>query len=440
MKHRSHNASFPAFRRGARFWSLALFVTAGTARVDAQQQLPIPPVFKDLAALGVPVNPGQQPAIGGAEQRTSAANGTSDPNHVFDNTGTRSAAAAGPAPTVLVLRNGRAVQGKIRADSRGYFVEAPRSSLYFPFEHVKFVAADMHDAYVKLCDSLTGTSVRRDLLLGRWCVENDLRAEGAAHFRNALNVEPSNREARLALANLEESQPQEPSQERGAKMGSPSADVQHPESLSRLSGSAVREFVLGIQPIVLARCGSVKCHGAADPSSPGATSFRLEHVRLSQGSNRAATARNLEAVLTLLDGQFPSQSPLFQKGLQPHGGLLMRSPLDGPAGRAQEMRLRRWVESIAAERNRVRHEDTTRAFVSRFARSQNPPTLRDPDVAPVSAAMEGPGNVAIPPEQTAPPADTSPGLENRVATPRQLGPLTDPFDPAQFNAGQSNSR
>jgi hypothetical protein len=307
--------------------------------------------------------------------------------------------------------------------------------LYFPFEHVKFVAADMHDAYVKLCDSLSGTSVRRDLMLGRWCIENDLRPEGAAHFRNALNAEPTNREARLALANLEDVQPQESSREQGAKTGPPSADAQHPESLSRLSGSAVREFVIGIQPMLLARCGGVNCHGGADPSSPGAASFHLEHVRLSQGGNRAATARNLNAVLNLLDGPFPSQSPLFQKGLQPHGGLLMRSPLDGPAGRAQEMRLRRWVEALAPERNRLKRDDATRAFVSRFAQSQKPPTLHDPDVAPASAAMEDAGNVAIPPEQTTPPADTSARLENRVAPPRQLGPLTDPFDPAQFNAG-----
>ena len=305
---------------------------------------------------------------------------------------------------------------------------------------MKFVAADLHEAYAKLCDSIGGSSVRRDLLLGRWCVENDLRPEAADHFRNVLSVEPANREARLGLAKLEEAQSQEPTQERGAKTRPSPADAQFPESLSRLSGSAVREFVIGIQPVLLSRCGSVKCHGGGDLSSPGAATFRLEHVRLSQGSNRAATARNLDAVLNLLDGQFPSQSPLFQRGLQPHGGLSMRPPLDGPAGRAQEMRLRRWVEIVAPERNRLRREEASRAFVSRFARSHKPPTLRDPDVVPAAATIGTTDNGATPPEQMTPPAAASAGLQNPLGSPRQLGPLTDPFDPAQFNAGQFNSR
>lgn len=486
MEQRPIRVLFRAFLRGAGFGSVFLFLIAAPSRVDAQQGLPLPPAFKDLAAVGVAVNPGQPPVNGGANQQNPVGSGGSDPNHVFGtpavfgnpgfgnpgfgnggfgnpsfgnagfgnagfgNAGAGMGSNSGPAPTVLVSKNGRVVQGTIRTDARGYSVESPRSNLYFPFEHVKFVAADLHDAYAKLSDSIGGSSARRDLLLGRWCLENGLPPEAADHFRNVLNVDPSNREARQALARLDQTQSEEPApaDERGAKTRSPAADAQVPESLSRLSGSAVREFVIGIQPMLLARCGSVKCHGGggggADASSPGVASFRLEHVRLSQGSNRSATARNLAAVLNLLDGQFPSQSPLFQQGLQPHGGLLMRAPLDGPAGRAQEMRLRRWVETVSPERNRLRREDATRAFVSRFARSQKPAAVRDANVTPASAAVEGAvegtGNEAGQPESITPPAAASAGLRNSAGSPRQLGPLADPFDPSQFNAGQSNGK
>jgi hypothetical protein len=417
---------------GVRIWTLYLFVTAAAGRLNAQQGPPIPPAFRDLATLGVPVNLDQQSANPVANQQIPTAR-ISDPYHVFANTGPVPNAAS-EVPKVLVLRNGRVVQGSIRADSRGYYVESPRSSVFFPFEPVKFVAADLHAAYGKLCDSMTEHSVRRDLMLGRWCLENDLHPEAAAHFRDVLKVDAANREARQLLAKLEQTQPLVAAQERGGSTRPANADAQFPESLSRLSGSAVREFVIGIQPMLLARCGTVKCHGGTDLSA--GSSFRLEHVRLSQGSNRAATARNLDAVLNLIDGQFASQSPLFERGLQPHGGLAMRSPLDGPAGRAQEARLRRWVDSVSSQKNRLKREDSSRKFVSRFARSQNPAALHDPNVVPAAAnedESQGPSG-RFPGNRPA-----AAGLEHRGETANGLGPLSDPFDPSQFNSPRVNS-
>ena len=337
MDHRATNVSCRAsFRqagfRGFFFWGFLLFSSVAPARVDAQQGV-LPPFVKDLAAVGVPITPQQQPVNPGADSRIPAGDRGSDPNHVFDkNVAVDGAApAAAAAPTILVLRNGRVVRGTVRADSRGYFVDSPRSSLYFPFEHVKFVAADLHEAYVKLCDSIAGSSARRDLVLGRWCLENELRPEAADHFRNVLNFEPANREARQALAALEQRQSEEPRRRGAGRIHpGPRRTLRRPY---RFRGSPA------------GRAG-VRDRNSADPALPlrqrqmpwsrrlqlggRSPSFRLEHVRLSQGSNRAATARNLDAVLNLLDGQFPSQSRLFQKGLQPHGGL----DDAGPARRA----------------------------------------------------------------------------------------------------------
>ena len=351
MAHASSHSTYCAAFSKALLPSVLLTAFLAGTNALAQQGLPLPPVFRDMAALGVNPMPAQQPGgqgpgSQGVDQVNPAGNGNPDPFHIFDKQAAAKGAlpqaakpeAARPhgSPTVVVLRNGRVVRGSIRADSRGYFVESARSSLYFPFEHVRFVAADVHEAYIKLSESISGTSTRRDLLLGRWCLENGLNAEAADHFGNVLRFEPANREARQGLAKIEQMQPEEPVAEASAKPASPSREAAPPQSLSQLSGSAVREFVIGVQPILLARCGSVKCHGGSDPSAPGVTSFHLEHVRLSQGSNRAATARNLDAVLSLLDGQFPTQSRLFQKGLSPHGGSSMRPPLDGVAGRARK--------------------------------------------------------------------------------------------------------
>jgi hypothetical protein len=396
---------------------------------SAQQRLPA--FIRDLAAAGVPINQLQPPANVTPIPQNSDPSNPSDPNHVFDQLGPKPATNK-TAAGVLVLKTGRVMQGTIHADSRGYFVESRRSTLYFPFSHVKFVAADLHEAYTKLCGSVGGSSAHRDLILARWCLENDLRSEAAEHFQNVLTYETNNREARQALARLDESRADEPASD--AKSTTGSANSQFPESLSRLSGSAVREFVIGIQPILLARCGNAKCHGTNDPNTTSPTSFHLEHVRLSQNGNRAATARNLEAVLKLLDGQFPSQSPFFQKGLQAHGGMTLRSPMDGPAGHAQEMRLRRWVDSIAPERNRLVREQASRDFIGRFSRSQKPPTLRDPNVVPAGGTLGNASNGAVQPERLTPPSDLTSGFQTPGDPLKRMGPQTDPFDPAQFNS------
>jgi hypothetical protein len=430
-------------RRGAVYGAVFLFLLLVRFPANAQQGVPanfqqsaVPPLIRNLAAVGVPINPGQSPGNGTSVPMNSDASNPSDPNHLFDQRG-QNPRPNTPVGGVLLLKSGRVVKGSIRADSRGYFVESRRSTLYFPFSHVKFVAADLHEAYRKLSDSVSGSSVHRDLILARWCLENDLRPEAAEHFQNVLTYEPNNREAHQALARLDESRTDEPAREEKSAAGS--ANSQFPESLSRLSGSAVREFVVGIQPILLARCGNAKCHGPADPNGSSATWFHLEHVRLSQSGNRAATARNLEAVLKLIDGQFPSQSPFFQKGLQPHGGLTMRSPMDGAAGRAQETRLRRWIDSLAPERNRLARDQASRDFIGRFSHSQNAPTLRDPNVVQAGATVGNAPSGDFQMQRISPPADAATGFHNPADSPKRMGPQTDPFDPAQFNS-QNNPR
>jgi hypothetical protein len=446
MEHCARNSLLRALLRQASFWAASVIVGLASAGARAQQNLPLPPLAQKLSAMGVPILPNQSPpGSGGAVPQNSNLGNSSDPFHVFDPSGQSvdgsakvNTPAAAPVPStasakVLVLKSGRVLQGTIRSDSRGYFVDAPRSSLYFPFPYVQFIATDLQDAHAKMCDSVGGSSVHREGLLGRWCLENDLRPEAADHFKKVLAIEPGNHEARHALAQLERSQSDESADEPPVKSRSAQGDSQLTDSLSRLSGSAVREFVIGIQPILLSRCGGVKCHSGGSSPTLGPGSFHLEHVRLSQGSNRAATARNLDAVLNLIDSQFPSQSVLFQKGLQPHGGLVMRAPLEGAAGRAQEMRLRRWIDAISPERNRLRRDQASRAFVNRFAQSRKPPTLRDPNVVPASANAEG-ENDAEPANSLTPPSGAPPAFGSPISAPKQFGPLTDPFDPARFNS------
>src|SRR5690606_23607357 len=104
------------------------------------------------------------------------------------------------------------------------------------------------------------------------------------------------------------------------------------ESISGLRGPLVKEFVTTIQPILLSRCGDVKCH-----QSNRQVGFQLERVRTGSGFSRVATSKNLESALAQIDGTSPGKSPLLDRGLSPHGGRLV-SQFSGVSGVDQQRR------------------------------------------------------------------------------------------------------
>jgi hypothetical protein len=328
---------------------------------------------------------------------------------------------------ILVLMDGRVVDGTIRADLHGYRVETPEASLFFAFDQVKLVARDRNEAYQKLCATDPGTHLRRDLRLGRWCLDNRLPREAAFHLRKVLEIDPTNQEARSLLTRLEVAQTAGGFVKVGGVADQSGPDAKVVESLARLSPDAVKEFVIGVQPILVARCA--RCHDGTVPSS-----FRLERVHLAGGGNRMITGRNLEAVLHQVDPQFIRRSPLLQKAVEAHGGT-SHGPLSGGGADVQKARLMAWLRSVAPELNRLNREDSSRRSTEKVAQAGKPQALRDPLVVPASAtgidqpetvhgampAVSGP-TVAPPAAQDKPPTD--------------LGPLTDPFDPSQFNRGK----
>jgi hypothetical protein len=361
---------------------------------------------------------------------------------------------------ILVLADGRVIDGAIRGDLHGYRVETPEASMFFSFDQVQLVARDRHEAYEKMCATEpTTTPVRRDIRLGRWCLENRLPREAAFHLRKVLEFDPSNQEAKALLTRLEAAHTAPGGFVKVSGVTEhAAADAKLVESLARLSPDRVKEFVIGVQPILLARCGNVRCHGG-----PTNTSFHLDRVHLAAGGNRQITGRNLDAVLQLVDPQYARRSLLLAKAAEAHGGAT-HPPLAGGASDVQKARLLAWLSSVGPELNRMNREDSARRSVEKIAQAGRPETHRDPLVVPASAAF--------PTSNTVPVAKSGPALNNvppnasgvdtsmilpAAALPRaaagssaskptgnsgsgnssnDLGPLTDPFDPAQFNRGK----
>ncbi|HET6328594.1 MAG TPA: hypothetical protein VFG04_28180 [Planctomycetaceae bacterium] len=325
--------------------------------------------------------------------------------------------------TILILMDGRVIDGTIRADLHGYRVQTSDANQFFSFDQVRLVARDRNDAYQKMCAMEPGNHVRRDLRLGRWCLENRLPQEAAFHLRKVLENDPVNQEAKSLLTRLEASQATGGFVKVGAVIDR-GADPKIVESLSRLSPATVKEFVIGVQPILMSRCG--RCH-----SSSEAKSFRLERVHLASGGNRSITGRNLETVLHQIDPQFSRRSPLLMKATEAHGGAL-HAPLSGGGADFQKARLTAWLQSVAPELNRLNREDASRRSTEKIAQAGKPQPHRDPLVVPASSVGIDQVEVA---------RDTTPGGPTVVAPPPEkpandLGPLTDPFDPSQFNRGK----
>jgi hypothetical protein len=155
-----------------------------------------------------------------------------------------------------------------------------------------------------------------------------------------------------------------------------------------------------------------------------------------------AGARNLAAVLKRIDPKRSLQSPLLDKAVHAHGDLV-RSPLQGVGASEQEARLTAWVQAVAVELRRLKREELEQADLSGTLHKRKRRMLKDPQVLP--AAVVAPEEPTQPPTNSAPsdssggPGGKIPGRDQPKAV-KDLGPLVDPFDPTEFNAGQQHQR
>ncbi len=248
---------------------------------------------------------------------------------------------------VIVLRDGRVLQGAIEDRPGGYLVEVANGSVIVPFEQVRLTAVSLLDAYEKLRRGMEQPNAADLVALARWCAAHRLYGAARDELTAALRLEPERQEARDLLVEI-------------SKVGQLDRDAESPapplrrtsdgfqsgsvESLGGLAPETARDFVSKVQPLVMNRCGSAGCHGAA-----GSSSFRLMPVRLGSSGHRVYTERNLSAVLALVDHQQPAQSPLLlaANGERPDSHHTVPA---GPRAADQFRLLQTWVQAAVRDR------------------------------------------------------------------------------------------
>jgi hypothetical protein len=256
---------------------------------------------------------------------------------------------------LLVLKNGRIVDGKISRSSSGFVVDKPKGSLLVPYEQVQFAASSRQNAYQKLKAAFPGRTTSNHIKLAQWCLTYQLHDEARSELREALEIDPDHDVSRRMLRRLEEvMNPYKPIHRDLPKPAPRTADgFQSPkvESLAGLSRKAARQFVGKVQPILMNKCGNARCHGRKSQNN-----FQLTRVRIGRSSSRIFSEKNLAAVLQYVDVDNPARSPLLvvPKGNHGRGG---RTIFYGHRGSKQSNLLRKWVHLVAEERSKGRQRN-----------------------------------------------------------------------------------
>lgn len=321
-----------------------------------------------------------------------------------------------PQDGVLVLRNGRVLQGRITSINDVFLVSQGTSGeVRLPRADVEFQCRDLDDAYLQRRDAMISDDASSHLQLAEWCLRHGMLARASDQMLIAMTQEPSNPRLRplehrlLALGARPDTAGNRAQTENSVRAAAPK---------SKLSPQALQQFSTIIQPILFNRCATHSCHG-----NGGTSRFRLIRPALGNAPTSRMTHRNLQVLLSFMDHDHPESSPILIHGNMAHGGA--DSPPFADKHLHQLELLEGWVrrtsttpiESISTNSGgpkRVREQVISKSAVS--PAGYNAPD--NPNTAPPPAAQNGT------------PATISP---NRPTTPANDANQRDPFDPEVFN-------
>lgn len=341
--------------------------------------------------------------------------------------------AAVPQQSVLLLRNGEAIEGKISRVGELYYVALPSEGhgtcprewtggeIRVKAAEVEFCCRDLEEGYRRKRAAIQPGDVRGHLGLAQWCLRHGLLGPAGRELADALDADPTHPmigllERRLKMA-LEPPPRRLPTKATG--------QAASPEELDRLvrgmPPGSVETFTQTIQPLLVNHCGAAGCHGPRSESA-----FRLLRTPPGRPASRRLTQRNLHAAMAWVDREDPAASRLLTLPIGPHGTAKKAVFSQGQA--AQYKRMVDWVCQL-----------------SRRPAPKIPETVASKEKPPVRAMpAESQGSDSPPPESSGT-SDRQPAAGSGKNEPPLEGPSVkrgaplplfvpvDPFDPEIFN-------
>jgi hypothetical protein len=218
-----------------------------------------------------------------------------------------------PQPGVLVLKNGRVLEGSILREGDRWLVTLGDQSnhLRIPVADVELACRDLTDAYLQKRARLRGEDAKPHLDLAEWCIRNKLLDRAADELMAAMAIDPHDRRAVEVEQKLKFALP-------AAKPGPrpvyrvPLTQEEIAREIKVLSREAQEEFATAIEPMLLQNCATSGCHG------PGSKSEYLLVRPPAKNHNRLReTQRNLHATLRQINPD--GESRLVTMPQAPHG-------------------------------------------------------------------------------------------------------------------------
>lgn len=250
---------------------------------------------------------------------------------------------------LLVLKNGRVIDGRMTPRDNGYDILQPGGRLFVGSEQIRFRADNMDDAWQKMRDSMGELTPDTHLELAKWCYTNKLQGKAKKELLDALHLDPYRGDAKRMLQSIIRNEQRDSLVQntsaaeiaaRLKKVREQGSMAMERRSLGGLPGSLAKVFTTRIQPIVSNKCGNSRCHG------PGRNEFVV--MSISRGSTPVKSEQNLASILNQIDYEDPARSPLLAATVGAHGGS--SAPLfPGRSGRSHVETLRAWVMAAADE-------------------------------------------------------------------------------------------
>ena len=277
-----------------------------------------------------------------------------------------------PCEGVLVLRNGHVLAGQITRSDNRFNVSVNGGRISVSVADTELLCRNLDEAYAQKALAVGIADIHGHMELAQWCQRQGLLEYATGELSKASALDPSHPMIPVIERRIRVSAAAPPESVKVAAI-----PVEQPFSTEELDRTArdmpagtMEDFVRYIQPLLVNRCGAVRCHGPSTENE-----FHLLRPPPSSRPSQRITQRNLQATLKLIDREDPTQSPLLKTALRPHGPLDI-SPFAGRRAH-QYKRLSEWVHLVA------RGSDTATPA------SHQEPTDQPTDHA-ISAAFDGP--------------------------------------------------
>ena len=321
---------------------------------------------------------------------------------------------------ILVLADGKVLDGRFLPRPDGYEVEVQGGRMFIESARVRFIARDFEDAYQRMRASFSELTPQSHMELARWCLTNKRTDLARREVLDALHKDPNRIDAQRLLQSLIQQSEQGPRSSIGSglsefpSLAKPTGPVPEARSLAGLSRSVAQDFTRHIQPILMNKCSNAGCHGVRTTSS-----FQLTSSH--RGTSVSIAERNLAAVMKQIDLSRPSSSPLLSALEGNHANT--SAPLfRGRSGAVQMKTLRDWVgavsNDIAPELNeevRERQEQIQLASMSQSIEPESDAAVDETNMGPHGRVL------------------TTTETDVRFLQKASRANARDAFDPAKFN-------